>query len=62
MHQTTGPSQVEVPSPAEDRVSHERRVAEAVSQGLPPPRRSTMNEVYGIPSDDTRIFDINRGE
>jgi hypothetical protein len=41
---------------------HERRVAEAVSQGLPPPRRSTMNEVYGIPSDETRIFDINKGE
>jgi hypothetical protein len=41
---------------------HERRVAEAIVQGLPPPRRSTMNEVYGIPSDDTRIFDINKGE
>ena len=41
---------------------HERRVEEARAQGLPIPRRSTMNEVYGIPSDDTKIYDINAGE
>jgi hypothetical protein len=41
---------------------HERRVAEAVALGLPIPRRSTMNEVYGIPAEDTRIYDINKGE
>ncbi|MND06533.1 hypothetical protein D3C83_279600 [compost metagenome] len=41
---------------------HERRVAEAVVKGLAVPRRSTMNEVYGIPTDDVRIYDINKGE
>jgi hypothetical protein len=40
----------------------ERRVEEARAEGLPIPRRSTMNEVYGIPSEDTRIYDINKGE
>ena len=40
---------------------HERRVAEALVNGLPVPRRSTMNEVYGIPTEDTKIFDINKG-
>jgi len=42
--------------------AYERQVEEARAQGLPIPRRSTMNEVYGIPSADTRVFDINKGE
>ncbi|MDX1562979.1 MAG: hypothetical protein R3305_08625, partial [Gammaproteobacteria bacterium] len=42
--------------------AHERRVEEAIAQGLPIPRRSTMVEVYSAPPEDVEVFDVNRGE
>jgi hypothetical protein len=41
---------------------HERRVEEAIAQGLPIPRRSNMVEVYSAPPEEARVFDINKGE
>ena len=42
--------------------AYEREVEEAIANGLPVPRRSTMLEVYDAPPDGARVFDINRGE
>lgn len=42
--------------------AHERRVEEAIAAGLPVPRRSTGMEVYGAPSENAEVFDINQGE
>ncbi len=42
--------------------AYERDVAEAKRNGLPIPRRATMSEIYGAPSEDTEVFDINRGQ
>lgn len=42
--------------------AYERQVAEAIANGLPVPRRATMNEVYDAPPEGTRVFDINKGE
>jgi len=42
--------------------AHERRVAAAIAQGLPIPRRSTMVEVYSAPPEGAKVYDINKGE
>jgi hypothetical protein len=42
--------------------AHERRVEEAIAAGLPVPRRSAGMEVYGAPSENAEVFDINQGE
>jgi hypothetical protein len=42
--------------------AYEREVAEAKAKGLPLPRRATMAEIYGVPSEDTEVFNINKGE
>ena len=42
--------------------AYEREVAEAIANGRPIPRRSTMVEVYDAPPEGTRVFDINKGE
>jgi hypothetical protein len=42
--------------------AYERDVAEARAKGLPIPRRATMAEIYGAPSEGAEVFDINKGE
>jgi hypothetical protein len=40
----------------------ERETAEAKAKGLPPPRRASMAEIYGIPQEGAEVFDINLGQ
>jgi hypothetical protein len=42
--------------------AYERDVAEAKRNGLPIPRRATMAEIYGAPSEGAEVFDVNKGE
>jgi hypothetical protein len=42
--------------------AYERQVEEARARGLPIPRRATMAEIYGVPAEGARVFDVNRGE
>ena len=42
--------------------AYERDVEEAKRKGLPPPRRASMAEIYGTPSEGAEVFDVNRGE
>jgi hypothetical protein len=42
--------------------AYDRQVAEAMAQGLPIPRRSTMVEVYSAPPENAKVYDINKGE
>jgi len=42
--------------------AYERDVEEAKRKGLPIPRRATMAEIYGAPTEGAEVFDINRGE
>jgi hypothetical protein len=42
--------------------AYERDVEEARRKGLPIPRRATMAEIYGAPSEGAEVFDINSGE
>jgi hypothetical protein len=42
--------------------AYERQVAEAIANGLPVPPRSNGMSIYGAPSEDAEVFDINAGE
>ena len=42
--------------------AYERDVEEARAKGLPIPRRATMVEIYGAPSEEASVFDVNKGE
>lgn len=42
--------------------AYERQVAEAIANGLPVPPRANGMSIYGAPSEDADIFDINAGE
>jgi hypothetical protein len=42
--------------------AYERDVEEARRNGLPIPRRASMAEIYGVPSENAEVFDVNRGE
>jgi hypothetical protein len=42
--------------------AYEREVEEAKLKGLPIPKRATMAEIYGAPSEGAAVFDVNRGE
>jgi hypothetical protein len=42
--------------------AYERDVEEAKRNGLPIPRRATMAEIYGAPSENAEVFDINEGQ
>jgi len=42
--------------------AYERQVAEAIAAGETPPPRSNGMSIYGAPSPDAEVFDINAGE
>jgi len=42
--------------------AYEKQVAEAIAKGLPVPPRANGMSIYGAPSEDAEVFDINSGE